>query len=244
MNLAAFIISFLFYLVFKNTIAGLFNIPLKQADISQGFILLILLAIITAGILFSSIYYEIYLTRINYGSEQNKVTGGRFKKGLVIVQMALSIIFLISTIVVYKQISFMKNKDLGIELDGVILCTGPTSLNPDPQKRQKYQAFKNEILSYAGFESATFNLFVPGVEPSGLGNTEFHNPANGAVPGVTFFENNADEGFINTYKINLLAGKNFDLAHSAFHQHCINWFVRTDTFLPRKTRKGNRDSKN
>ena len=221
LNLAAFLISYLFYLLFKNSITGLFNIPLKQADISQGFILLILFAVVSAGILFSSIYYGIYLTRINYGSEQNKISGGKFKKGLVVVQMALSIVFLISTIVVYKQISFMKNKDLGIELDGVIICTGPASLNPDPQKRQKYQAFKNEILSYAGFESATFNLFVPGVEPSGLGHSEFHNPAKGVVPGVTFFENNADEGFINTYKINLLAGKNFDLAQEQNYNDVI-----------------------
>ena len=211
LNLVALIVSFVIYLIFKNTIADLFNIPMKQAYFPAGYILLILLAIVTTGILFSSIYYGIVLARMNYVSEQNKINGGKFKQGLVIVQMALSIVFLISTIVVYKQLSFMKNKDLGIELDGVILCTGPASLNPDPQKRQKYKAFKNEILNYAGFESATFNLFVPGVEPSGLGHTEFHNPSKGIVPGVTFFENNADEGFINTYKNKLLAGKNFDI---------------------------------
>ena len=42
----------------------------------------------------------------------------------------------------------------------------------------------NEILSLAGIESATFNLFVPGVEPSGPGYTEYHNPAKEIVPGV------------------------------------------------------------
>jgi putative ABC transport system permease protein len=52
-------------------------------------------------------------------------------------------------------------------------------------------------------------LFVPGVEPSGLGHTEFHNPDKGVLPGTLFFENNADDGFLNTYKLNLLAGRNF-----------------------------------
>ena len=223
LNFIALAVSFALYLIFKNAIAGLFNIPIKQAYIPVGYMLLILFSIVAAGILFSSIYYGIVLARMNYVAEQNKLNGGKFKQGLVIVQMALSIIFLISTIVVHKQISFMKNKDLGIELDGAILCTGPASLNPDPQKRQKYQAFKNEILSYSGFESATFNLFVPGVEPSGLGNTEFHNPAKGAVPGVTFYENNADEGFMNTYKIKLLAGKNFDISEEQnFNDVIIN----------------------
>ncbi len=212
LNFSALVVSFILYLIFKNPIARLFNIPLEQAYLPAGYILLVLLTLVIAGVLFSSIYYAIVLTRMNYVSEQNKVTGGKFKRGLVIFQMALSIVFLVSTIMVYKQISFMKNKDLGIELDGVILCTGPASLNPDPQKRQKYQAFKNEVLSLAGFESVTFNLFVPGVEPSGLGYTEYHNPVKGVVPGVVFWENNADEGFINTYKVNLLAGKNFGLA--------------------------------
>ena len=45
-------------------------------------------------------------------------------------------------------------------------------------------SFLNEILRLAGFQSATFNLFVPGVEPSGLGYTEYHNLARGIVPGV------------------------------------------------------------
>ncbi len=211
LNIVALIISFIIYLIFKNSFADIFNIPLKQAYIPPGNIILILLAIVIVGILFSSIYYAIYLVRMNYKIQQNKTSGGSIKQGLVMIQMALSIVFLISTIVVYKQISFMKEKDLGIELDGVIICTGPASLNPDPQKRQKYQAFKNEILRYAGFESATFNLFVPGIEPPGLGHSEFHNPLKGVVSGTLFYENNADEGLINTYKIRLLAGNNFDL---------------------------------
>lgn len=115
----------------------MFNIPLQQAYLPAGYILLILLLIVSAGILFSSIYYAIVLNRMSNPSAQKKVTGGNFKRGLVIFQMALSIVFLVSTFMVYKQISFMKNKDLGIELDGVILCTGPASLNPDSSETGK-----------------------------------------------------------------------------------------------------------
>ncbi|MBN2775974.1 MAG: FtsX-like permease family protein [Prolixibacteraceae bacterium] len=212
LNLFALTISFVIYLIFKNTFADFFNIPLKEAYIPPGNILLNLLAIVALGILFSSIYYGIYLARMNYIVGKDKVKGGKFKQGLVMVQMALSIIFLISTMVVYKQISFMKNKDLGIELNGVILCTGPASLNPDPQKREKYQGFKNEILSFAGFESATFNVFVPGMEPIGYTQREFVNPEQGVTSGTVYYENSADDGLINTYKIDLLAGNNFGIS--------------------------------
>jgi len=134
-------------LIFKNVIANLFNIPLEQAYLPAGYILLILFLIVSAGILFSSIYYAIVLNQMSNEAAQKKVTGGNFKRGLVIFQMAISIVFLVSTFMVYKQISFMKSKDLGIELDGVILCTRPASLNPDPQKRENYQAFKNKFIS-------------------------------------------------------------------------------------------------
>ncbi len=221
LNLGALFISFGIYFLFKNSFADLFNIPLKQAYIPHGYIFLILFALVFAGILFSSLYYAVSLSRIKSLSQQGKNKKGKFQKGLVMVQMALSVLFLISTIVVYKQINYMKKKDLGIELNGVVVCTGPASLNPDPQKRQKYQAFKNEVLGYAGFESVTFNYFVPGMEPPGLVHSEFRNPAKGVVSGTIFYENNGDDGLLNTYKIKLLAGKNFSLAQNQNYNKII-----------------------
>lgn len=211
-NLSALVISFLIYKTFLNFFAKIFSIPLQQAFVPSGYIILIMMGVVILGVFFSSLYYGFDLARTSIRSEKQKGRGGHFKQGLVVVQMALSILFLISTIMVYRQVTFMKNKDLGIELDGVIILTGPASLNPDPQKRQKYQAFKNELLTYAGIESVTFNMFVPGIEPSTLGHSGFLNPSAGADPGILFYENNADEGFLNTYRIKLLAGKNFEQA--------------------------------
>ncbi len=164
--------------------------------------------IVLGGILFSSIYHGFELSKINTLKEQTKVRKGIAKRGLVIVQMAISIIFLISTLMVYKQISFMKNKDLGITLDKVIVCTGPASLNADPDKRKKYEGFESDLLSQAGFQSMTFNMFVPGQEP-GYGFHEFRSPSQGKNPDNLFFENNASEGLIDTYQLKLLAGKGF-----------------------------------
>ena len=220
-NLLALFVSFIIYRIFLNPFARLFNIPLQDAVIPMGIIVLVLLGVVALGVLFSSLYYGVDLAKWGTGNDSHLATKGHFKQGLVVVQMALSIFFLISTMMVYRQISFMKNKDLGLTLDGVILCTGPASMNPNPQKRHIYQAFKNELLKHAGFESVTFNLFVPGVEPSVLGHTEFHNPGKGIIPGVTFYENNADEGFIDVYELNLLAGNNFSLAWEQNFNHII-----------------------
>lgn len=208
LNVAALIVSFLLYLIFLNTIANVFSIPLNRAHIPTGFVVLISVATVVGGILFSGMYHGIELTRIKILPEQRLAKGGKVKSGLVVVQMALSIIFLVSTLMVYKQISFMKNKDLGVALNDVIVLTGPASLNSDGNKRQRFEGFRSDVLGQPGFEAVTFNQFVPGQEP-GYGFREFNNPTKGKSPDRQIFENNAGFDFIKTYGLKLLAGNSF-----------------------------------
>jgi putative ABC transport system permease protein len=178
------------------------------ADIPTGFVVLISAATVAGGILFSGIYHGIELARIRILPDQKQVGGGKIKSSLVVVQMALSIIFLISTLVVYKQISFMKNKDLGVALNNVVVCTGPASLNSDGNKRQRFEGFRSDLQNQAGFEGVAFNQFVPGQEPA-FGFREFSNPGKGKSPDKQIFENHAGSGFIKTYGLKLLAGNDF-----------------------------------
>ena len=208
LNALAVIVSFIVYLLLLSAFAQAFQAPLLQAHLPAHYIVGIVLVVLVAGVLFSSIFHGIELAKIHLWSAKKKYKTGTFKKGLVIAQMALSILFLVCTFVVYKQIAYMKNKDLGIALDKVIVCTGPASLNADPLKRQRFEGFKSELLGYAGFEAATFNLYAPGQEPR-TGFREMYSPAQGIMPDVLFFENNGSEGLVETYQMKLLAGKGF-----------------------------------
>ena len=208
LNIAALVISFLLYLILLNSVASVFNIPVNQAHIPIGYVILISVLTVSGGIFFSGMYHGIELTRIKILPDQKHVGGGKLKSGLVVVQMALSIIFLISTLMVYKQISFMKNKDLGVALNDVVVLTGPASLNADGNKRQRFEGFRSDLQSQPGFEAVAFNMFAPGQEPS-YGFREFHNPEKGKAPDNLIFENPAGSGFISTYQLKLLAGNNF-----------------------------------
>lgn len=137
------------------------------------------------------------MARIKILPEQQKASRGAIKSGLVVLQMTLSMIFLISTLLVYKQISFMKNKDLGVSLNDVVVLTGPASLNADGNKRQRYEGFRGDLMSQPGVEALTFSTFVPGQEPV-YGFREFINPSKGKSPDNQIFENNAGNGFIKT----------------------------------------------
>jgi putative ABC transport system permease protein len=208
LNIVAIIVSFLLYLIFLNSIASFFDIPVSLSQLPAGTIILISLITIIVGVFFSGTYHGFEMSHIKVLPNMKQVYSGKLKSGLVVFQLALSIVFLISALLVYKQITFMKNKDLGISLNKVIVLTGPASLNSDWKKRQRFEGFRSDLQSQPGFESVTFNMFVPGQEPN-YGFREFHNPGNGRRPDNLIFENNAGCGFIKTYGLKLLAGNDF-----------------------------------
>jgi putative ABC transport system permease protein len=221
-NLLAAVTALVLYFLLLGNFAGVFNLPILLADIPTLWIFVILVTTLLAGVLFSSVYQGIELSDIELLSNEEKYGKRGFKNWLVMLQITFAIVFLISTFTVYKQIAGMKNTDLGIELDNVVICTGPASLQADPYKRQRYENFRNEILSLQGFESATFMQFVPGDEPQ-YGYREMNNPSLGVTPDVLFFVNNADNGFIATYRMNLLAGTDFsDITGSNQNKILIN----------------------
>ena len=208
LNVVALLVSLLIFVTFRNSMASLFNIPLAQADFPLGSIGLIALATVAGGVFFSALYQGLEMGRIKILPEHQRISKGRIRSGLVILQMVFSMIFLMSTLLVYKQISFMKSKDLGVSLNDVVVLTGPASLNADGQKRQKFEGFRSEMKSLPGVEDVTFNMFVPGQEP-GYGFREFTNPSKGKSPDTRVFENNVGAGFIEVYGLKLLAGIDF-----------------------------------
>lgn len=220
LNISALILSIvIFFLLIRSFAAG-FSIPIAQAQIPAIYVILLSAAAIISGILFTSIYQGFSLSGIKILPAHSKNKHRSYRNWLVMTQMALSIVFLTSTIVVYRQISFMKNKDLGIELNEVVICTGPASLNADPKKRQRYEAFRTELLTYPGFKSLTFNNYAPGQEPR-TGYREMYSPTSGASPDVLFFENNGSSGLVETFQMKLLAGNDFSIDPNQNHNKII-----------------------
>ncbi len=209
LNVVALVISLAIYFIFVNTFARIFSIPIHDAFLAKRILFIVFLVTMGLGILLTSIYNSISLSGISFLQKPFHTGRRTCKNSLIIVQMALSMAFLACTLLVYKQIQYMKNKNLGIELNDVVVCTGPASLNADGKKREHFESFKQELLKYPDFTAATFNRYTPGQEPR-TGYREFTNPAAGATSDVMFFENNAGTGFIDTYKMHLVAGRDFD----------------------------------
>ena len=209
LNLISIILSFILYRSLLNAFGGYFEIPLIQAVFPGKYIAWSLFIIAIAGVFFSSIYNTVKLAGLNPFSGKRNIRQNRsFQKGMVVSQMALSIIFITATLVVFKQISFMKNSDLGINFNRVITLNAPASLNTDTAKRTKYLSFRQELMEYPEFKSVTANSFTPGQSPR-YGYVEYVRPAAGIHPNTLFFENTGDDGLIETFELKLIAGRNF-----------------------------------
>lgn len=123
------------------------------------------------------------------------------RNGLVIVQFAISIILIISTFIVLKQLHFMKNQKLGFKKEQVLaIYTRGQGL------AQQFEAFKNELKKNTGILEASYSNGIPGKTDTVLTTFLEGQPDNMSF---TFDYIFADFDFLKTYEIELLQGRDF-----------------------------------
>lgn len=93
---------------------------------------------------------------------KGKVRAGMKSKGirssLVVLQFAVSTFLIVATMVVFQQLTFMQNKNLGLDKENVISITGTARLG------ENRKAFKEAIESQAGVVKTSYtNNIFPGV---------------------------------------------------------------------------------
>lgn len=128
------------------------------------------------------------------------------RRGLVTFQFVASIVLIIGALVVFKQIAFMRTSPTGINLEQVLVINGPTTT--DSSYLSKVTILGESLLQYPGIKSFTVSSDVPGHH---VRNTS----GNVRVVGEDVSKGNsyeaimADENFIKTYNLSLIAGNNF-----------------------------------
>lgn len=126
--------------------------------------------------------------------------GWYLRKGLIVLQFSISLLFIISTVIISRQINYMRTRDLGFSTDAIL------SLDAGPQDRSpKVALFADRISQLSGVEKVARQSFTP------LSNFEagFDLDYKGDRPhriqaGLQL----ADSNFIPLYGMHLLAGRN------------------------------------
>jgi putative ABC transport system permease protein len=95
------------------------------------------------------------------GRSKSSAGGVGLRKGLVVFQFATSIIFIVATIVLFRQMTFMKRSDLGMKLDQLLVIKGPT-VSSDHQGDIN-EAFRNQLAALPFVKKLTSTNNVPGL---------------------------------------------------------------------------------
>lgn len=93
------------------------------------------------------------------GNLRSSVWSIVIRKGLVIFQFAISIILIISSIVVYRQLAFMQKHDLGFMPSQTLVI----NFEGDGSVQKKYRLIKSELARISGVQSVTASSNVPGM---------------------------------------------------------------------------------
>lgn len=134
-------------------------------------------------------------------------SGLSFRKALVVVQFAISIILIICTTIVFEQLRFMEHKSLGFNKDHVITLANNAGLN------DKYESFKTQLLDNPGIKAITRSSRIPSGRlldnmGSQIDRGDSLTPTQADIKFVV-----ADEDFIPTYGVGMIQGRNFSKSY-------------------------------
>ncbi len=126
---------------------------------SPVFLVGIIVGAIVIGIL-AGIYPSFFLSAFRpaavlKGKLNLGVKSGWLRSTLVVIQFAASIILIVGTLVIYRQLNFIQNKKLGFDKEQVLLVEDVYALD------NNLDAFKNQILQNSNVLSATITSFLP-----------------------------------------------------------------------------------
>jgi putative ABC transport system permease protein len=126
-----------------------------------------------------------------------------FRKILVSGQFIISITLVAGTLLVFDQLSMVRNKDLGFRKKAML--TVAFSGNRDV--RDHLEQIRNELLKVPGIDAVTASHTVPGQQTTNLySEVEIKD---GKMSPTNINSNMVDHDFIPAYGIELVAGRNF-----------------------------------
>jgi putative ABC transport system permease protein len=124
-----------------------------------------------------------------------------FRNLLVVLQFSISIVLVIATAVVFLQMRFARNLDLGFDREQVLVLTG----SPTQGLTSQWETLREELLRHPGVAAVTSSSTVPAMEnPNGFNVKAESNPEARFISRMF-----VDYGFFETYGIELLAGRLF-----------------------------------
>ncbi len=191
----------------------LFGVELSFADASVGWFVLLGIATLGVGFLAGS-YPALYLSAFKPAyvlKSQGQRAGSKswLRKSLIVVQFVVAVALIISTAVVYRQLAYVQQKDLGFEGEQVVTV-------PIPSKST--ESLHREVVSQPGVVSASITNAVPGrfrLTISRKSNSFSSETKADTSKSISMHPAVVDYGYFKTLDLTMAAGRTFSKEHTS-----------------------------
>lgn len=183
-------------------------------DFSDPRLYLMLFVLFFIGSIVSGAYPAFILssfriTEVLKGKSARPVGGFSLRKALVVFQFVSSLVLIAGTFTIYRQLMFMRGMDKGLRMDQMVIVNGPAVLK-EGTERQQLMTAKDELKKIPGVLSVATSAATPGAGYNWGGMfRKVGAPEEDNKPGSVVW---IDPDFIDTYNVEILAGKKFDIA--------------------------------
>jgi putative ABC transport system permease protein len=212
-NLVSMLVALLAVAVALPWFNGLSGLNLTFGYLARPWFLLLMAVLWLAGTLLSGFYPAWVLSSFRpvavlKGKLTNSLKGIALRKSLVVIQFVASVALIAGTLIVYDQLNFMMNRDLGVNIDQVLVVERPGIA---PRDRSAFSSavdvFRDELRKSPSVLGVAASGTVPGKQREYKGNIKRYGAPDDQLVTVKF--NGMDYDFIDVFKMKLLAGRNF-----------------------------------
>jgi putative ABC transport system permease protein len=172
-----------------------------------------LLLILISGTLLSGIYPAFVLSSFRpitvlKGNITRTRQGIFLRKSLVIVQFTLSVLLISGTLAIYRQLQYMQEVDLGLNLEQVLVFKTQNIFPKDTDLVQSTRTLKELLQKHSSVQAVTTSSSIPG-EAITWATNDFRRAGTAFTQANDFSVMSTDHDFARTFDLQLLAGRFF-----------------------------------
>jgi putative ABC transport system permease protein len=147
------------------------------------------------------------------GKLKNSFSGVLLRKSLVVFQFMSSVALIAGTFIVYNQLRYMMNQDLGVNIDQVMVIERPgLSSREETELDNSIDVFRNEVKSDPSVTAISMSFTVPGKQRVYRAFGRRYGMPDDKAVALRF--NSMDYEFMDVFRMKLVAGRMFDEQHT------------------------------
>jgi ABC-type antimicrobial peptide transport system permease subunit len=206
--------------VLMPRLVGLLEWPMNDFNAYDATMIGFIVALTLIVTLVSGIYPGFVLARFQPAvvmkGGNTKPGGFGLRRGLVVLQSAISQVLIIGTLVATLQLNHLRNRDLGFRADAMVTVSLPT------QDKQRLERMRTELLRSPAISQVSYSYATAAASKNW--NSLIECTRDGEVRYINANMRVADEHYIDIYGLTLLAGRN------VMPSDTIKEFIVNETF--------------